>query len=136
MTNQSIQLKIVLPHKVLPAKGVARVIVPAVKGNLTVIPDRAPTTLMLANGILNVLNEAGESQDKYFVKSGVANIAADECVVMTEKALNLKEIDIQELSVLREEHSRELKDLGLSADNKDSDAVFYDYIEHYLSIGK
>lgn len=136
MTNQSIQLKIVLPHKVLPLKSVARVIVPATKGNLTVIPDRAPTTLMLTNGILNVLSETGESQDKYFVKGGVANIAADECVVMTEKALDLKEIDAQALSALREEHAHELKDLGLSADDKDSDTVFYDFIERYLAVGK
>jgi len=136
MTNQSIQLKIVLPHKVLPSKTVARVIVPASKGNLTVIPDRAPTTLMLTNGILNVLSETGESQDKYFIKGGVANIAADECIVMTEKALNLKEIDAQALTGLREEHAHELKELGLSADNKDSDTIFYDFIEHYLAVGK
>ena len=68
MTNQSVQLKIILPHKVLPAKTVARVVVPAVNGNLTVIPERAPTTLMLTNGILNVLSETGDSLDKYFIK--------------------------------------------------------------------
>ena len=87
MTNQSVQLKIVLPHKVLPVQAVARVTVPAAKGNLTVIPDRAPTTLMLTNGVLNILSETGESLSKYFIKGGVANIAADECVVMTEKAV-------------------------------------------------
>lgn len=136
MTNQSVQLKIVLPHKVLPIKTVARVVVPAVKGNLTVIPDRAPTTLALTNGILNVLSETGESQDKYFIKGGVANIAADECIVMTEKALNFNDVTPQKVSELKEEHSHELKDLGLSTDTKDSETEFYDYISHYLSLGK
>ncbi|MBR1605984.1 MAG: F0F1 ATP synthase subunit epsilon [Alphaproteobacteria bacterium] len=136
MTNQAIQLKIILPHKVLPTQAVARVIVPATKGNLTVIPDRAPTTLMLTNGVINILSETGESLDKYFVKGGVANIAADECVVMTEKALHLKEIDAQALTALREEHIHELQDLGISANSKDSDILFYEAIEHYLQQSK
>ena len=136
MTNQSVQLKIVLPYKVLPIKTVARVVVPAVQGNLTVIPDRAPTTLMLTNGILDILSETGVSQDKYFIMGGVVNIAADECVVMTEKAFNFNDVNIQKIASLKEEHAHELKDLGLPLDTKDSVTEFYDYVSHYLNFVK
>lgn len=140
MTNQTVQLKIVLPHKVLPVQSGAKLVLPAVLGRLTVIPDRAPTTLLLTNGVLEVLNDTNSTKDSYFVKGGVANIAADECVVMTEQVFAVSEITLDVVQAKKEEHLAELKELNKSfpqADGaQDSEMDFYNYLENYLKTKK
>lgn len=141
MTNKDIQLKIVLPYKVLPTLDVAQVVLPADKGMMTIIRDRAPTTVLLTNGILEVLNEQNVAVAKYFIQGGVANIADNKCEVMTERALTFDEVSINKIQTLKEDHINELKALSrsfsnLDADKADSEIVFYDYISKYLSIHK
>ena len=136
MSNQ-IQLKIVLPNKVLPAEDVTQVIIPAYHGMLTVIRDRAPTSVLLNNGILDVLNANGSSVKKYFLQGGVANIAANECVVMTNKALDMKSVTEQEIQELLSVHQQELKELNSGQEQiSDSDTQFYQDLLKYLKIAK
>jgi len=137
MTNQDVQLKIVLPYKVLPALDVAQVVLPAEKGMMTIIKDRAPITVLLTNGVLEVLNEHNEAVSKYFIQGGVANVAANKCEVMTERALNFEEVNAEKIQTLKEEHLAELKELGrsfsdLQPDKADQEIIFYDFIAKYL----
>ncbi len=136
MTNQTVQLKIVLPQKMLPVQSCAKIVVPASLGRMTIIPDRAPTTLLLNNGVVEVLTEDNSVKSSYFIKGGVANIAADECVVMTEQALSLNEATLEIVQALKEEHLAELLDLSKSfpqaQDKKDSETEFYDNLIKYL----
>ena len=136
MTNKTVQLKIVLPQKDFPPQSCSKIVVPASLGRMTVIPDRAPTTLLLNNGVLEVLTEDNSVKNSYFIKGGVANIAADECVVMTEQALSLKETTLEMVQAQQEEHLAELLDLTKSfpqaQDKKDSETEFYDDLIKYL----
>lgn len=136
MTNKTVQLKIVLPQKDFPPQSCSKIVVPASLGRMTVIPDRAPTTLLLNNGVLEVLTEDNSVKNSYFIKGGVANIAADECVVMTEQALSLKETTLEMVQAQQEEHLAELLDLSKSfpqaQDKKDSETEFYDDLIKYL----
>ena len=137
MENEGINLVITLPHKKLPPQAVDKVVVPAVEGNLTVLRDRAPTTVLLANGILDILDEHNASVKKYFVKGGVANIAINECVITTEKIIDLEEVNTARIQVLKHEHQKELDALCANLPNcqgskTDSDIDFYQYIFKYL----
>ena len=135
--SKDIEFKIVIPSKAMPAVKVAQVSIPAFKGMMTIIPDRAPTTVLLTTGILEILDENSEAVKKYFIQGGVANIAANECVVMTERAFAFDDISEEKLQELREEHLNELNEVQASIptqkiDFDDSEMKFYDYISHYL----
>jgi len=137
MENESINLTITLPHKALPTEEVVRVVIPAVEGNLTVLYNRAPTTILLTNGIIDILDEHNESVKKYFIKGGVANIAANNCVINTEKVIAFEDINTARAQVLKHEHQKELNDLcanlpNCKFDKTDSDIEFYQYIFKYL----
>jgi len=137
MENDSINLIITLPHKTLAPQAVDKVVLPAVEGNLTVLRDRAPTTVLLVNGILDILDEHNVSVKKYFVKGGVANIAINECVITTEKIIDLEEVNTARIQVLKHEHQKELDVLCANLPNcqgskTDSDIDFYQYIFKYL----
>ena len=136
--TKNIQFKIVIPSKALPAFEVAQVAIPAAKGMMTIIPDRAPTTVLLTTGIVEVLDENGEAVKKYFIQGGVANIAANECVIMTERAFAFDDISEEKLQELREGHLNELNEVQASVPARklefyDSEMKFYDYISKYLS---
>ena len=137
MENDSINLIITLPHKTLSPEEVNRVVVPAMEGNLTVLRDRAPTTVLLTNGILDVLDEHNDTVKKYFIKGGVANIAANTCTITTEKIIDIDEANTARIQVLKHEHQKELDVLCANLPNcqgskTDSDIDFYQYIFKYL----
>lgn len=135
MSNH-IQLKIILPHKVLPTKEVAQVVIPAYHGMLTVIQDRAPTTVLLKNGILDILDAGNTSVKKYFIQSGVANIAANECVIMTGKALELSEITEAQIQGTLTAHLEELKNASSLPEIEDEETLFYQDVLKYLKTSK
>ena len=135
MSNH-IQLKIILPHKVLPTTEIAQVVIPAYHGMLTVIKDRAPTTVLLKNGILDILDTSNASVKKYFIQGGVANIAANECVVMTGKALEMSTISETQVQEALTLHQEELKNVDSSSEKEDEDTRFYQDVMKYLKTSK
>ena len=76
------------PDKVVKSGIAHAVVLPAVKGNLTVIPERAPCTVLLDNGVVQILNSENKVVEAYFVKSGIAHIADNSCMVACEIIIN------------------------------------------------
>lgn len=137
MEKETVNLIIALPHKVLPSEEVAKVVIPAANGDLTVLYNRAPTTVLLKYGIMDILDEHNMSVKKYFVKGGVANIAANDCVITTERIIDFDEINTARAQVLKHEHQKEIEDIcanlpGSVGSKTDSDIDFYQYIFKYL----
>ena len=82
--EKHVRLKIFTPDKVYKEQDVRRVVVPGADGDLTVLPERAPTVMVLTNGYVRVLDEHDGITDKYFIRGGIANIADDICAISTE----------------------------------------------------
>ena len=82
--EKHVRLKIFTPDKVYKEQDVRRVVVPGADGDLTVLPERAPTAMVLTNGYVRVLDEHDGITDKYFIRGGIANIADDICAISTE----------------------------------------------------
>ncbi len=90
--EKHVRLKIFLPDRIYNESDVNRVVVPGEKGNLTVLPDRAPIVLSLVNGYVNVLDTHGNVTDQYFIRGGVADIADNVCTVSTEAVISEEDI--------------------------------------------
>lgn len=82
--EKSVRLKIFLPDRIYKEQQARRVVIPGLEGDLTVLPERAPTVMTLTNGYVKVLDEQDKVTDKYFIVGGFANIADDVCIVSSE----------------------------------------------------
>ena len=80
---KTIGLKIYTPEKLALDKEIYRVVLPDGRLNLTVIEDRAPTSLILESGVLQILDEADNITEQYFVDTGVVDIAQNICTIST-----------------------------------------------------
>lgn len=96
--EKHVHLKIFTPDKVYKEQDVRRVVVPGADGDLTVLPERAPTAMVLTNGYVRVLDEHDSITDKYFIRGGIANIADDICAISTEGVVS--EDDISKYGII------------------------------------
>lgn len=78
-----IGLKIYTPEKLAFDKKIYRVVLPDGRLNLTVIEDRAPTSLILSAGLLQILDETDKVTEQYFIDTGVVDVAKNECTIST-----------------------------------------------------
>ena len=115
-----ITLKIWTPEKLAFDQKVYRVVLPTGKNTLTVIENRAPTSLVISAGVLQLLNPDDSVKDWYFVDRGIADIANNECKISTLHLIHHAQIDI----------SGALEMKGKEPEN----AAFYQKIATYLQI--
>lgn len=80
---EGIILKVYTPEKLAINKEVYRVVLPDGRQNLTVIADRAPTSLIIEAGILQILDKNDKVAEWYFIDTGIADIAKNECKIST-----------------------------------------------------
>lgn len=92
MGKRQILLTIVTPEKtVLADKPVDFAVVPAVGGELGVLPGHAPEVVQLKEGLLRYA--CGKEKEVFAVLSGFAEIYRDRVLVLAEAAELAKEID-------------------------------------------
>lgn len=119
--EKGIIFRISRPYKVYRTAMVNKVVVPAAKGDLTILQDRAPTLVLLRNGMVQILDKANNPTERYFIKGGVADIARDRCAISTEKVVSYDNIDLNKAT--------EKRDAAIYDDDKE----YYQMIIDYLS---
>lgn len=122
MEKNEIIFRLSRPFKVSRTAAVARVQLPAVDGDVTILPGRAPTVILLGNGLLQVMDRNGAPTERYFVKGGVADVARNRCAVSTEKVVAFDKINL--------ERAAEKRDQAILIEDRD----FYQMIVERLSI--
>ena len=115
---ENVTLKIWTPERTVMNKKVYRVVLPYGTKNLTVIEDRAPTSLVISAGVLQILDEQDNVVARYFIDNGVADIADNVCKISTRHFVEYSHIDADKAAQLKE--------------SEPENAVFYDMISHYL----
>ena len=122
MEKNEILFRLSRPFKISRTAAVDRVQLPVAGGSVTVLPDRAPTLFLLADGLLQVLDKEGKPPERYFIKGGVADVARNRCAVSTEKVVAFDKIDLP--------RAAEKRDEAILPDDK----VFYQMIVDYLTL--
>lgn len=98
-----IALKIYIPEKLILDKKVHRVVLPSNGKTLTVIKGRAPTLMVVDMGIVRILDDNNQIAEEYFVSGGAADIKEDTCMILTESAINRKDVDLAKACELYDE---------------------------------
>lgn len=106
---QNVTLKIFTPEKTALERKVYRVVLPYGNTNLTVLEDRAPTSLVLHAGMLQILREDDGVEDIYFIDSGVADIADNVCQISTAHLIHHDKISAEEAKELAEQEPQNAK---------------------------
>lgn len=114
--SKEILFRISRPYKIFSTKKVAAVQIPAVNGDVTILPDRAPTLFLLQNGIVQLLDNQLKPIERYFIKGGVADVARNRCAISSEKVFSVEGADLQRAKEKREQALH------------DEDRAFYDFV--------
>ena len=86
----TMQFDLVSPERRLASQAVSEVQLPGADGDLTIMPDHAPTMTTLRPGILTVEMTGGE--EKFAVTGGFAQISSEGTTVLAEEALPVGEV--------------------------------------------
>ena len=93
--DNEINLTNAVPSKIYLEEKVASVIVPAVRAAVNILPSRAPSVFVLDFGVLEILNDNGGVKKRYFVQSGMAEVAGNNCKVMVQGIVPFEEVDLR-----------------------------------------
>lgn len=100
---EGIIFRISRPYKIYRTSMAPKVVVPGVKGDLTVLVDRAPTLVQLRNGLVQILDKSDKVVERYFIKGGIADIARNRCAISTEKVVAYENTSIEKATAKRDE---------------------------------
>ena len=95
------QFDLVSPERSLASLKVSAVQIPGADGDMTAMPDHAPTITTLRPGLLKI--ESPEGASEYVVTGGFAEITAEAASVLAEKAIPVAEMTRADLDALIEE---------------------------------
>ncbi len=95
---QTMQFDLVSPERALASLQAIAVQIPGADGDLTAMPDHAPTITTLRPGLLTV--ESNEGTQSYAVTGGFADINAEGTSVLAEKAIPASEMTADDMDAL------------------------------------
>jgi F-type H+-transporting ATPase subunit epsilon len=78
------QLELVSPERLLLARQVEMATIPAVEGEMGVLPGHSPMIVALRGGVIRV-RENGAESERLFVAGGFAEVAPDRCTVLADE---------------------------------------------------
>lgn len=93
--SEQISVRIITPKDLVFNKSADEVILPAVKGGIAILPDRAPLFLELAAGKMIVAQ--GDKTEVLYITSGVAEVSDNKLNVMVETAIAEKDVNVAAL---------------------------------------
>jgi F-type H+-transporting ATPase subunit epsilon len=89
---ETFKFELVTPERMVMSQDAARVIVPGMEGQFTVLPSHAPLISALRPGIIDVAL-ADQHVVRMFVKGGFAEVTADSLTVLAQDAVNVETMD-------------------------------------------
>ena len=97
----TMQFDLVSPERRLASAQVASVQIPGADGDMTAMPDHAPTITTLRPGLLTV--DGPDGQQQYVVTGGFAEITAAGVSVLAERALAKEDMTQETMDEIMEE---------------------------------
>lgn len=95
---QTMQFDLVSPERALASLQANAVQIPGADGDMTAMPDHAPTITTLRPGVLTV--EGPDGTSSYAVTGGFAEINAEGTSVLAEKAIATADITAEDMDAL------------------------------------
>lgn len=98
---ETMQFDLVSPERRLASVQASEVQIPGSEGDMTAMPEHAPTITTLRPGILRVVGPEGS--DEYAVTGGFAEVTATSVTVLAETALHVSDVTQEAIDTYMEE---------------------------------
>ncbi|MEX0815621.1 MAG: F0F1 ATP synthase subunit epsilon [Dongiaceae bacterium] len=89
---EQIEFELVSPERLLLARPVEMVVVPGSEGDFGALPGHAPFVSTLRPGVIAVF-DGGRVTERIFVAGGFAEVTAERCTVLAERAMPIDRLD-------------------------------------------
>lgn len=114
---ESIQFELVSPEEKLVSEPVNMAVVPGVEGEMGVMAGHSSFVAALKPGVVQLYAEEDRQPGrKIFIAGGFADITAENCTVLAESAVNVKDLD---RATIEQDLANLSEDLGLAAEEAD-----------------
>jgi F-type H+-transporting ATPase subunit epsilon len=91
------KFELVSPERLLVSEDVEAVVIPGTEGEMTVMANHAPVMTTIKPGVVTVKPTSGADQ-RYVVFGGFADILPAGCTLLAEEAVEVKDIDREDLA--------------------------------------
>lgn len=88
-----VHFELVSPERLLFSANVGEVVIPGTEGDFAVLPGHSNLISTLRPGVIHILENGTQVTDRIFVEGGFAEVNADGCTVLAERAARVSEID-------------------------------------------
>jgi len=106
---EAFKFELVSPERLLVSEDVLEVVVPGQEGYFTVLSNHAPLMAGLQPGVVEVKNASG-AQERYCVFGGFVDIMPDSCTLLAESAVNVKDVNADEVAQRIQDAREDLED--------------------------
>jgi len=83
---QSLQLRVIIPRKLVVDREVKAVFLPSLEGDLGILPGHRPLLTALGKGAITY--HLNQKEEKFFIEGGFAEILPDKVIVFTKLSKN------------------------------------------------
>ncbi len=113
------QFELVSPERLLVSSEVEQVLVPGAEGDMTVLAKYAPVLTTLRPALLDIGFPGGKSQ-RYFIRGGFAEVNPEGLTVLAETAIDLDELQAEQLAQAIKDAEEDVVDLTDDAKDRAS----------------
>ena len=114
--------ELVSPERLLLSVEAEMVEVPGAEGDFGVLPSHAPMISSLRPGVIEIVG-AEDWDDRIFIAGGIAEIAADQLVILAEEAIPVSELDRANLEQRVQNTREDIEDAADDEARRKSEAM-------------
>ena len=112
------KIEIVSPEKVIFAdENVLEVVLPSYEGEMGILKDHIPIISFLRPGIVKIL-KSPENVNSFFVQDGIIEFYNNNLTILSNKIINIKNLNKEKIDQLITETEKILNDEKLNDDNR------------------
>ena len=112
------KIEIVSPEKVIFAdENVLEVVLPSYEGEMGILKDHIPIISFLRPGIVKIL-KSSENINSFFVQDGIIEFYNNNLTILSNKIINIKNLNKEKIDQLITETEKILNDEKLNDDNR------------------
>lgn len=125
------KFELVSPEKLLFSGDVEQVLVPGAEGDMTIMAKHAPVITTLRPGLLEIDFPDGKRQ-RFFARRGFAEVNPDGLTVLAERAIDLDDLDPEQLTQDITNAEEDVADL--SGDAKDRALMTLEHLRQVQAV--
>lgn len=88
-----VHFELVSPERLLFSANVGEVVIPGTEGDFGVLPGHSNVVSTVRPGVIHILGDGARVSERIFVEGGFAEVNANGCTVLAERAQKVDEID-------------------------------------------